>query len=58
MRGSIRTETDTLPEDIDIDAQERRQASREKQVEAGDPATNDGTLLEPLLRELPVCTMC
>ena len=58
MCGSIRTEADTLPEDIDVDAQERRQASREKQVEAGDPATNDGTLLEALLRELPRCAMC
>ena len=53
MRGSIRTEADTLPEDVDVDAQERRQASREKQVEAGDPASNDGTLLQPLLGELP-----
>ena len=54
MCGSIRTEADTLPEDIDIDAQERRQASREQQVEAGDPSANHGTLLQSLLRELPL----
>ena len=54
----VHTEADSLSKDVNVDAKERCQARWEKQVEAGDPATDDGTLLEPLLRELPVCTMC
>ena len=48
-----RTEADALPVDIDVNPQERRQAGRQEQVEAGDPATDDRALVKPLLCELP-----
>ena len=47
------TEGNPLPEDIDVDAQERCQPSGEKQVETRHPSANNRTLLQPLLRKLP-----
>ena len=50
----VHTEADSLSKDVNVDAKERGQARWEKQVEAGDPSANHGTLLQSLLRELPL----
>lgn len=51
-----RTESYALPEDVDINSDEWSQARWEKKVEVGDPSTDDGALLQTLLRELSVTT--
>lgn len=46
------TEGDPLPEDIDVDPEERREARGKEKIEARHPAANDRTLLQSLLCEL------
>lgn len=49
------TEGDPLPEDIDVDPEERREARGKEEIEARHPAPNYCALLEPLLCELAKC---
>ena len=46
------TEGDPLPEDINVDPEERREARGKEKIEARHPAADDCALLEPLLCEL------
>lgn len=47
------TECHSLAVKVDEDTQKGSEARGEQQIEARDPATDDGTLLKTLLSELP-----
>ena len=48
------TERDTLAVDVDKDTQERSEARRQQEIEARDPAADNGTLFKTLLSKLTI----
>ena len=48
------TEHDPLSEEIDVDAKKRRETSGEKEVETGDPSSDDSAFFQSLLSKLSV----